>query len=119
MDDTADGAPQPLWRPHDHPPPPPGAPAARTWRHELYADYKSKRAPAPPELRDALPLVKELLDALALPWTVVPTVEADDVIATLVADAVASGISASVVSPDKDFQQVWHVTGCTMCLLQR
>ena len=80
-------------------------PGVRTWRHELYPGYKGKRATPPPQLADAFPLVQALLDALAVPWVSVTSVEADDVIATLAATANAAGLTAGIASPDKDFQQ--------------
>jgi hypothetical protein len=81
------------------------AAAARTWRHECYSGYKAQRSPTPAALAEALPRVRELLAALAVPCAQVPTVEADDVIATLAATAAAQGLRTAVVSPDKDFQQ--------------
>ena len=49
---------------------------ARSWRHEVFPEYKAKRAPPPEPLVDAQPMIQELLDALGLPglllgWTLV------------------------------------------------
>jgi hypothetical protein len=84
---------------------PPAVPGVRTWRHDLYPTYKAARAPPPPLLLESIPLVQELLDALALPWVSVAGVEADDVVATLAAAGGAHALRTAVVSPDKDFQQ--------------
>ncbi len=54
-----------------------------TWRHELYPQYRQKRAPMPQELREVLPDIYEELHTLGIPTIRVPGVEADDVIATV------------------------------------
>ena len=78
----------------------------RTFRNELYADYKAHRDPPPEELISNLPLIKQIAEALAIPVFEVQGVEADDVIGTLAKKAEASGDRAIIVSPDKDFQQL-------------
>jgi 5'-3' exonuclease len=78
---------------------------ARTWRHELYPAYKANRSPPPQPVVDALPVVKALLDAMAVPWVQVTSVEADDVIATLASAATAQGLTTAIASGDKDFMQ--------------
>lgn len=52
-------------------------------RHELYPDYKGQRPDMPEEIRSAIPLLRTLLGALAVPVFSVPGVEADDVLGTL------------------------------------
>lgn len=83
-----------------------GVAAPRTWRHDVYPDYKAGRNEAPPEIAAALPVLLELLDALGVPTVGVATVEADDVIATLARRAVDAGLSVAVASSDKDFMQL-------------
>ena len=78
----------------------------RTFRNELYADYKAHRDPPPEELTSNLPLIKQIAEALLIPVFEVQGVEADDVIGTLAKKAEASGARAIIVSPDKDFQQL-------------
>ena len=79
---------------------------ARSWRHEVFPEYKGKRSPPPEPFVDAQPVVQELLDALGLPWVQITSIEADDVIATLATVGAAAGLRTAIVSPDKDFQQV-------------
>ena len=78
---------------------------ARSWRHEIFPEYKGKRSPPPEPLLDAQPVIQELLDALGLPWVQITSIEADDVIATLATTGAAAGLRTAIVSPDKDFQQ--------------
>jgi hypothetical protein len=78
---------------------------ARSWRHEIFPDYKGKRSPPPEPLLESQPVIQELLDALGLPWVQITSIEADDVIATLATSGVAAGLRTAIVSPDKDFQQ--------------
>ena len=79
---------------------------ARSWRHEIFPEYKGKRSPPPEPFVDAQPVVQELLDALGLPWVQITSIEADDVIATLATVGAGAGLRTAIVSPDKDFQQV-------------
>lgn len=80
--------------------------AAPTFRHERYEAYKAQRPPMPDELVAQLPLVDELIDALGLPVLRREGVEADDLIASLAAEAAAAGYEAVIVSADKDFNQI-------------
>jgi DNA polymerase I len=77
-----------------------------TFRDDLFADYKAHREPMPDELRDNLPWIKEVVEALDIPVIVHSRVEADDVIGSLAKDAEADGAEVVIVSPDKDFQQL-------------
>jgi DNA polymerase-1 len=74
----------------------------QTFRKELYPDYKAHRPEAPPELRQQMRRVEQLLAALSVPIYVQPGVEADDLIASLVAQARLRGMRVVVVSADKD-----------------
>jgi DNA polymerase-1 len=58
-----------------------------SFRHELFSDYKATRDAQPEELSAQFPLVREIVEAHRLPILEVEGVEADDVIATLVASA--------------------------------
>lgn len=71
------------------------------FRVEAYAGYKADRPDDPPDLPAQFPIVAEVLDAAGIPRAVAPGLEADDAIATLVADA-APESSAVVVSGDRD-----------------
>ena len=78
----------------------------KTFRDELYPDYKATRRETPPELKQQFPMMHELVEALNLPLLVVPGVEADDVMGTLARQAEAAGLDAVLVSGDKDLLQL-------------
>ena len=78
----------------------------KTFRSELYADYKAHRLPPPEDLISNLPLIKDVARSLSLPVLQVEGVEADDVIGALARLVEAEGHRAIIVSPDKDFQQL-------------
>jgi len=78
----------------------------KTFRHEEFADYKANRPPMPPELREQLEPLCELIDALGVRRVSVEGVEADDVIATLVRKARAQGADVLISSGDKDLAQL-------------
>ena len=80
--------------------------SGRSHREELYPDYKATRAKMPRELRDSLPRIRELVAAFGDRVVEVEGWEADDVIGTLAARAVAEGLEAVIVSGDKDFFQL-------------
>ena len=81
-------------------------PKGKTFRHEMYAEYKANRPPVPPELSEQFEPLCELVDILGLPRLQVTGVEADDVIATLARQALAEGHQVLVVSGDKDLAQL-------------
>ena len=77
-----------------------------TFRKERYAEYKAQRE-SPPELfASQLPLIREVLDALEIPQISAAGYEADDVIATLGANAREQGWSVLVVTGDRDAFQL-------------
>lgn len=77
-----------------------------TFRDEMYEEYKAQRDPAPEELLDNIPVIKEVVEALDIPVLEVSGVEADDVIGTVACRAGELGAKVVIVSPDKDFQQL-------------
>jgi DNA polymerase-1 len=77
----------------------------KTFRHALYADYKAGRDAQPEDLSAQIPLVRELVEAHRIVSVEVPEFEADDVIATLVAQAPAAA-EVAIVSTDKDLMQL-------------
>ncbi len=79
---------------------------APTVRLERYAEYKAGRPAAPDELRQQLGLIREVLDALAVPVVGLPGHEADDAIATLAVRAAEQGLEAVIVTADRDFFQI-------------
>jgi DNA polymerase I len=83
-----------------------------TFRHETYVEYKAGRTKAPDEFRSQVSLIFEVLDALGIKHLSAPGYEADDIIATLAAQAEAEGMDTLVVTGDRDtFQLISdHVT---------
>ena len=80
--------------------------AAPTFRKEKDATYKAGRKETPDLFRSQLPLIRQVLEALAVPVLEVDGVEADDVIATLAERASGEGISVIVVTGDRDSYQL-------------
>ncbi len=77
----------------------------RTFRHDLYEDYKATRDAQPEDLSRQFPIARELVEALRIPTLEVEGCEADDVIATLVATA-PPGVRVAIVSTDRDLMQL-------------
>jgi len=78
----------------------------KTFRDDLFAEYKANRPPMPDELAAQIPPLLEVIDALGLPMLQVPEVEADDVIGTLARQACAAGMKTLVSTGDKDMAQL-------------
>ncbi|MGI9331873.1 MAG: DNA polymerase I [Gammaproteobacteria bacterium] len=78
----------------------------KTFRDDMYAQYKANRPPTPPDLAGQIEYIHELVDALGVPMLVVPGVEADDVIGTLAERAREAGMRVTLSSNDKDFAQL-------------
>ena len=84
----------------------------RTFRDDLFAEYKAHRAPMPDELRSQIDPVLEAVDALGLPLLRIAGVEADDVIGTLACRAAGAGQQVLISTGDKDMAQLVndHIT---------
>ncbi|MCX7674166.1 MAG: DNA polymerase I [Thiobacillaceae bacterium] len=78
----------------------------KTFRDELYPQYKAQRPPMPPELAEQIEPLHETIAALGWPLVVIEGVEADDVIATLARAAAQAGIRTIISSGDKDLCQL-------------
>ena len=78
----------------------------KTFRHEMYKEYKATRPKTPEDLHAQIPWIEEVLEALGVPSLRVEGYEADDVIATITAKAVAQGKSVRILSGDKDLMQL-------------
>jgi DNA polymerase I len=78
----------------------------RTFRHEQFADYKAHRPRMESDLAVQIPYVRRVCEAFRMPILEAPGYEADDVIATLAARAVAEAHKVVVVSGDKDLLQL-------------
>ncbi|MCI8402218.1 MAG: DNA polymerase I [Lachnospiraceae bacterium] len=79
---------------------------APTFRHELYAEYKGTRKPMPQELREQVPLLKELLAAMDILTVEQAGMEADDVIGTLSVSCAGQNLDVVIVSGDRDLLQL-------------
>jgi DNA polymerase-1 len=84
----------------------------KTFRSEIYADYKANRAESPTDFRGQVSLVQEVLGALHVPVITAEGYEADDVIATLTVQAVEQGMDVLICTGDRDALQLVneHVT---------
>ena len=78
----------------------------KTFRNELYPDYKAHRPPAPEDLVPQFPLVREASRAFNVPAIEVEGYEADDIIATLACAAREKGGRVTILSSDKDLMQL-------------
>lgn len=79
---------------------------APTFRHEIYKEYKGTRKPMPEELREQVPLIKEVLKAMDIKIMEQAGLEADDILGTLAKRAEKDGIEVSLVSGDRDLLQI-------------
>jgi|TARA_B110001469_G_scaffold92156_1_gene87744 DNA polymerase-1 len=78
----------------------------KTFRNDLYPEYKANRPPMPDDLRTQIEPLHQIIAAMGLPLIVTPGVEADDVIGTLAAQATALGIETVISTGDKDMAQL-------------
>ncbi|MDM7859358.1 DNA polymerase I [Alteromonas sp. ASW11-36] len=84
----------------------------KTFRDDIYPEYKANRPPMPDELRSQIEPLHAIIKAMGLPIIVEPNVEADDVIGTLAQQASEKGIDTLISTGDKDMAQLvnQHVT---------
>lgn len=78
----------------------------KTFRDEVYAEYKAHRAPMPDDLQLQIPMIHELLEAMRIPVLGVEGFEADDVIATLARLGEEKDMDVFICSSDKDCRQL-------------
>ncbi len=81
-------------------------PPARTFRHELYEDYKANRSETPEQIKKCLEPLSEIITAMSVPVLMKPGFEADDVIGTLAKAGEKRGYKVYMVTPDKDYGQL-------------
>lgn len=79
---------------------------APTFRHKMYDAYKGTRKPMPEELREQVPVLKELLTAMGIPLLMKEGYEADDLLGTAARKSEAAGMDAVIVSGDRDLLQL-------------
>ena len=85
---------------------------APTFRHKMYDAYKGTRKPMPEELRQQVPMMKEMLTAMGIPLMMLEGYEADDLIGTVSLEMEQKGLAVSVVSGDRDLLQLASDTTC-------
>ena len=78
----------------------------KTFRHKMYPEYKATREKMPDELREQLPYMWKLIEAMNIPRLEMAGYEADDIIGTLAMKARAAGLECRIISGDKDFMQL-------------
>ena len=78
----------------------------KTFRHDLYAEYKANRPPMPDDLRVQIEPLYDAIQALGMPMHAIPGVEADDVIGTLAKQGVEAGYQVLISTGDKDMAQL-------------
>ena len=79
---------------------------APTFRHKMYDAYKGTRKPMPEELREQVPVLKELLAAMGIPLLMMEGYEADDLLGTAAKKSEEAGVDAVIVSGDRDLLQL-------------
>ncbi len=77
-----------------------------TFRHNMYAEYKGTRKPMPEELREQVPLMKEVLASMDIPILTLAGYEADDILGTVAKRMAGAGVEVSIVSGDRDLLQL-------------
>ena len=81
-------------------------PSGPTFRHIEYPEYKAQREACPEDIKAAVPIIKEVLDAYHIPVLEVAGYEADDVIGTIATKAGKAGVETYMLTPDKDYGQL-------------
>lgn len=79
---------------------------APTFRHEIYQEYKGTRKPMPEELREQVPVMKQMLQAMGICIVEQAGLEADDILGTLAVRAEREGMEVALVSGDRDLLQI-------------
>ena len=82
--------------------------ARKTFRNEIYSDYKANRSEAPDDLAPQFEYIRKSVVAFNLPSVDLPNYEADDLIATYVEQILAKGAKVTIVSSDKDLMQLYR-----------
>lgn len=79
---------------------------APTFRHEIYRDYKGTRKPMPRELREQVPVMKQMLQAMGICIVEKAGLEADDILGTIARRGEREGMEVALVSGDRDLLQI-------------
>lgn len=78
----------------------------KTFRSDVYADYKAHRPPMPDELRSQIEPIHRIVESMGLPMLIISGVEADDVIGTLAGQASKQNVKTLISTGDKDLAQL-------------
>lgn len=81
-------------------------PSGPTFRHEAFEEYKANREATPEDIRKAVPIIKQIVEARRIPVIEVAGYEADDVIGTLAGMAAQRDFEVLMMTPDKDYGQL-------------
>lgn len=81
-------------------------PRGKTFRHEMYEDYKANRPEMPEELAGQIQPIHDIIRAMGLPLLIEEGMEADDVIGTLANEATDKGVDVIISTGDKDMAQL-------------
>ncbi|HBY01907.1 MAG TPA: DNA polymerase I [Rikenellaceae bacterium] len=81
-------------------------PPVKTFRHELYPEYKANRSETPEQIKGALEPLTELVKSMSIPVIMKDGFEADDVIGTIAKRAEKEGFTVFMLTPDKDYGQL-------------
>ena len=77
-----------------------------TFRHKIYSEYKGTRKPMPEELREQVPVMKEVLASMGIRTVEKPGLEADDILGTLAKRSEKEGMEVALISGDRDLLQI-------------
>ncbi|MFY0674883.1 MAG: DNA polymerase I [Bacteroidia bacterium] len=80
--------------------------SGKTFRHDVFPEYKAGRQETPEDIKAAIPMMYELLEAMNIPCIGMENWEADDVIGTLAKKAAQNDFDVYMMTPDKDFAQL-------------
>lgn len=78
----------------------------KTFRDEAFPAYKAQREATPEDIRDSVPIIKDIITAMHIPVLQADGFEADDVIGTLATKAGEAGVQTYMLTPDKDYGQL-------------
>lgn len=77
-----------------------------TFRHEEYVEYKANRQETPEDIRQGVPIVKNIIEAFNIPILLMDGYEADDIVGTIAKRASKEGFKVYMMTPDKDYGQL-------------
>ncbi len=80
--------------------------SGKTFRNEIYSEYKANRQETPEDIRLAVPIIKNLLQAMNIAVVEKQGYEADDIVGTLALEAEKDGFEVLMMTPDKDYGQL-------------